>query len=85
MKHILQKEFIEQYEAHAEAIYRHCFFRVFRKQVAEELMQETFMKAWVYVSQKNEVENMRAFLYKIANNLIIDFSRKKKRSSWNGF
>ncbi|PIR89264.1 MAG: hypothetical protein COU07_02270 [Candidatus Harrisonbacteria bacterium CG10_big_fil_rev_8_21_14_0_10_40_38] len=74
--------FLESYDKYAEPIFRHCFFRVFSKSRAEELMQETFMKAWDYVSQKDgKVENMRAFLYKVANNLIIDESRKKKELS----
>lgn len=72
---------MEVYEAHAEAIYRHCFFRVFQKQLAEELMQEAFMKTWEYLEDGHDVENLRAFLYKVANNLIIDYSRKKKEQS----
>jgi RNA polymerase sigma-70 factor, ECF subfamily len=71
-------KFLEAYDLYADAIYRHCFFRVMAKQRAEDLMQEAFTKAWAYVSGGKSVDNMRAFLYKIANNLIIDESRKKK-------
>lgn len=39
------------------------------------------MKTWEYLSQGKEVQNLRAFLYRVANNLIIDSSRKKKESS----
>ena len=74
--------FLEAYEKYAESIYRHCYFRVFSKVRAEELMQETFLKTWDYVSIRGgEIENLRAFLYRVANNLIIDESRKKKESS----
>jgi RNA polymerase sigma-70 factor, ECF subfamily len=76
-----QKMFLEAYEAHAEAIYRHCYFRVFSRARAEELMQDTFMKTWQYLQNGNQVENIRAFLYQVANNLIIDDSRKKKEES----
>lgn len=82
MKPQTRDTYLEAYEAYAEAIYRHCFFRVFSKQLAEELMQETFMKTWVYLEDaKHDVENLRAFLYKVANNLIIDHARKKKEQS----
>lgn len=74
-------ELLKAYESHAEAIYRHCFFRVFRKELAEELMQETFMKTWSYLADGKEVDNIRAFLYKVATNLIIDESRKRKEES----
>lgn len=76
------------YDQYADAIYRHCFFRVFNKAKAEELMQETFLKVWVYMekgpfgsAQGREVKNIRAFLYRVANNLIIDYIRRKKEES----
>lgn len=71
----------EAYDAYADAIYRHCYFRVFRKERAQELMQETFTKTWEYLCQGHSVDNLRAFLYRVANNLIIDESRKKKEHS----
>jgi len=42
------------------------------------LVQETFSRFWLYLSEGKEVENSRAFLYRIATNLIIDESRKKR-------
>ncbi|MEK7094082.1 MAG: RNA polymerase sigma factor [Patescibacteria group bacterium] len=70
--------FLEAYDLHSDAIYRHCYFRVYSKQRAEDLMQETFTKLWVYMSKGNKIDNIRALLYRIATNLIIDESRKKK-------
>ena len=72
--------FLQAYDDHAEAIYRHCYFRVYSKARAEDLMQEAFTKLWVYMSDGKEIENIRALLYKIATNLIIDESRKKKEA-----
>ena len=71
----------EAYDAYADAIFRHCYFRVFNRERGKELMQETFMRTWVYLQDGKTVDNMRAFLYRIANNLIIDESRKKKEAS----
>jgi len=75
------KEFSKAYDDFADAIFRHCYFRVFQREKARDLMQETFIKVWRYISQGNEIDNLRAFLYKTANNLIIDDSRKKKELS----
>src|SRR5690606_5746445 len=70
--------FIAAYDEYAEAIYRHCFFRVSSEEQAQDLMQETFLKAWNYVSNGNEARNMRALLYRTANSLIIDYDRMKQ-------
>lgn len=39
------------------------------------------MKVWKYKTAGNEIDNLRALLYKTATNLIIDDSRKKKEMS----
>jgi RNA polymerase sigma-70 factor (ECF subfamily) len=71
----------EAYDEFADAIYRHCYFRVFQKERAEELVQETFVKTWQYLVNGQSVNNLRAFLYRVANNLIVDESRRKKETS----
>src|SRR3989344_6051013 len=76
-----EKLLIEEYDAYADAIFRHCYFRVFSRERAKELMQETFLRAWDTMIQGKEIRHMRGFLYRIANNLIIDESRKKKEQS----
>jgi len=80
-KNTQEKQFIEAYDKYADAIFRYCYYRVFDREKAKDLLQETYCRAWKYVLSKKEVKNMRAFLYKIANNIIIDQSRKKKVSS----
>lgn len=44
-------------------------------------MQETFLKAWEYLRSGQDVRNLRAFLYRVANNLIIDETRKRREQS----
>ena len=75
-----QKEeaFTNAYQLHVDAIYRHCYFRVHNKELAQDLTQETFIKTWKYIIEGKEIKNLKAFLYKVAINLIIDDSRKKK-------
>jgi RNA polymerase sigma-70 factor (ECF subfamily) len=69
------------YDQYADAIFRHCYFRVFSRERGKELMQETFLRTWQYMADGKHIDNMRAFLYRIANNLIIDESRKKREAS----
>lgn len=73
--------FLQAYEQYADALFRHCYFRVYDRERAKELSQETFMKTWEYIAAGKTVDNIRAFLYRVANNLIIDLSRRKKETS----
>jgi len=77
----VEQKFISAYDTYQNAIFRHCFFRVFERELARDLTQETFIKTWDYIQQGKEVKNMQAFLYKTATNLIIDYVRKKKEQS----
>ncbi len=76
-----EAQFMAAYEQYSDAIYRHGFFRLYSESKAEEIVQDAFMKTWEYLAKGNTVENMRAFLYKTANNLIINEIRKKKEQS----
>lgn len=74
--------FLAAYDKFADAIFRHCYFRVSDRDRAKELAQDTFMRAWEYMASAREsVENIRALLYRIAHNLIVDEYRKKKTDS----
>ena len=76
-----EHKFLDAYDRYADALYRHCTFRVFSKEFARELVQETFMKTWGYLAGGKRIENLRAFLYRTAHNLIIDASRRKREQS----
>ena len=76
------EQFTKAYEAYADAIFRHCFFRVRNREIALDLMQETFLKTWQHIQRASaEIANIRPFLYTVANNLVIDRSRKKREAS----
>ncbi len=75
------ESFIKAYDEFSDAIFRHCFFKLSNREQAKDTVQDVFMKTWEYVSQKGEVRNIKAFLYHVANNLIIDQYRKRKFNS----
>ena len=47
------------------------------KDYAYDIVQDTFLKAITFQKEK-PIENKRAFLYRLAKNIIIDKSRKNK-------
>ena len=75
------KEFIQAYDEFVDAIFRHIYFRIFNRDLAKDLTQETFARTWQYLSRGKEVSNIKAFLYKVANNLVIDEYRRRKEFS----
>jgi RNA polymerase sigma factor (sigma-70 family) len=77
---ILEKQFTQLYTDEADAVYRFCFLRTSDKEVAINLMQDTFMRFWQVLSRE-KVKNDRAFLFTIARNRIIDWYREKKSLS----
>ena len=63
---------LERYE---EKIFSYIFFIVHNQDVADDIFQETFMKAIVTIQQGRYTENgkFQAWITRIAHNLIIDF------------
>lgn len=71
----------QAYDEHGDAIFRYCYFKVSDREKALDITQDVFVKVWQYLLADNEVENMKALLYKVARNLVIDEYRKKKFDS----
>jgi RNA polymerase sigma-70 factor, ECF subfamily len=70
--------------AHAEfeqGLLRHANFRVSDSGRCDDLVQDTFLKTWVYLIKAGKITSMKPFLYHVLNCLIIDEYRKKKSVS----
>ena len=73
---------MEAYDLFAPKLYRHALFRTSSPEVAEDISSETFARAWEVVREKaQEIRHLKAFLYRIADNLIIDHYRKNARAA----
>ncbi len=79
--HSQKETFLKSYDLYSDALFRYCFFQTSNREVALDIVQDTFTKTWEYLAHGKQVENLRAFLYRVAGNLIIDWRRKKKASS----
>ncbi|MCL1938466.1 MAG: sigma-70 family RNA polymerase sigma factor [Candidatus Azobacteroides sp.] len=62
------------------SIYSYIFFIVRNREIAEDIFQETFVKAIMTIKQGRYTENgkFRAWINRIAHNLIIDNYRQEK-------
>ena len=77
----LESSFLAAYDEYSDQLFRHVMLRVRDREIAKDIVQEAFSRTWVYLSEGKEIEYMRAFLYRVSNNLIVDGARKKKSSS----
>ena len=76
--------FVKAYGEHEKALLQRSFFKINNKDLSEDLVQTTFLKTWEYLVQKGEIDSMKAFLFHVLNNLIVDEYRKKKSLSLDG-
>lgn len=59
----------------------YAFFKLQNKATSQDLVQDTFLKTWAYIVKGGKIELMRAFLFHVLNNLIVDEYRKHKTTS----
>jgi RNA polymerase sigma-70 factor (ECF subfamily) len=77
----LQEQFTKAYEDHVDVLFRHCLFKINDRELAKDLVQNTFMKTWVYLVEGGQIDSLKAFLFRTLNNLIVDEYRKRKTVS----
>ena len=69
------------YNDYEKGLNARSFFKVHDSALSESLVQDTFSKTWAYLAKGGKILLMKAFLYHILNDLIIDEYRKKKSIS----
>lgn len=66
---------------YAKGLHAHAYFKIQNRATGEDLVQDTFIKTWSYLVKGGQIDVMKAFLYHVLNNLIVDEYRKSKTSS----
>ncbi len=73
-----REEFVKAYDENVDDIHRFVYFKIGNKDEANDLTSMIFLKTWNHI-QTNSLEDsktLRALLYKIARNTIIDYYRE---------
>lgn len=66
----------EAFVALRAPIYRYVFSAVGNAGDAEDIAQEAFIRLFRDLRKGHTIENVRAWLFRVAHNLVIDFSRR---------
>lgn len=77
MNSVSDKVFEEMYDEYSDKIYSYIFLLVHEKGTAEDLTQDTFIKAYKYMHQFNGESHIFTWLIKISRHIAIDYLRKK--------
>lgn len=77
----IKQEFNRIYYQYITPIYRFFYLKSDSQETAEDLASETFTRLWITLNKNENIKNPRAFLYKVARNLLTDFYRKKAKKA----
>jgi len=58
------------FDTYADALFRHCYFRTFNRELGKQLMLDTFRGTWQFIAEGNYIDDMKLYLYRTANLLI---------------
>src|SRR5215211_6060012 len=77
-----EHEFAQHVNRHKRELHVHCYRMLASFEEAEDLVQETFLRAWRHRDQYDDAAgggHFRAWLYRIATNACLDHIRRKGR------
>lgn len=75
--------FDELLNRHRKNVYNYIYFIIKNREMAEDVFQDTFVKAIIHIKQGSYTENgkFRAWIMRIAHNLIIDYFRLERNEN----
>lgn len=71
-------DFSDLYERFREPLFRFIRYKVSDLHIAEEILNDVFVKAYNSIDGLKEKSSLKSWLYAIASNQIIDYYRKKQ-------
>jgi len=77
----MEDRFLEAYDHHGDAIFRFCYAQTGQRELALDVMQDTFARVWRHLASRRSIKDIRPFLYTTARHAIIDHSRRASAQS----
>ncbi len=70
------------YEHYSTPVHRYVYRLLGNMEVADDVTQDTFLKAFQNISTIARDSNISAWLYRIASNACFDILRRRKLITW---
>jgi RNA polymerase sigma-70 factor (ECF subfamily) len=77
-----EEAFVLIYERFSPQLYRYVYRLVGNQELADDITQETFLKAFQGIRTIARDSNVSAWLYRIASNACFDILRRRKLITW---
>jgi len=87
-KDMLEQLFNELFREYEQPLYLFAFKMLKSEMVAQDIIQDVFLKLWLIRDKISEVKSISSFLYKLTENKVIDHLRasasdqKKRQALW---
>ena len=76
-----KEQFSLIYDQYIDKIYRFVYWKANSQEIAEDITSKVFLRGWeAYQKDTASIQNIGAFLYRIAGNIVIDHYRAKDRT-----
>ncbi len=72
-----ENAFVVLMGTYSDLVFSHAVSYVKSNELAEEMVQDIFLKVWTNRGQLNAVENFKAYLFILSKNHLLSFIRKK--------
>jgi RNA polymerase sigma-70 factor, ECF subfamily len=72
-------EFEAIYERHSREVWALVYARWLNAEIAQDILQETFLRLWKQLQVETTIDNPRAWLLRVARNLAEDFAKSSFR------
>jgi RNA polymerase sigma-70 factor (ECF subfamily) len=74
--------FVLIYEHYSSQIHRYVYRLVGNRELADDITQDTFLRAYQSIGKTASDSNISAWLYRIASNACFDVLRRRKLITW---
>ncbi len=77
-----KEEYLENiYNQYAKGIFRFIYFKVSDYELVKDFTQDTFVRFWKVLMRGDKMQSPKAFVYFIANGIVVDHYRRKKSNN----
>ena len=75
----IQKKFGYIYDKYVKKVYLFVYLKVSSPEIAEDITSRVFLQSWNKFKEVKDLENPRAYIYRVARNEVINYYREKSK------